>query len=188
MARLKSPEKRAAILDAAVEEIAEVGLGAATAKIAASAGVAAGTLFTYFASKDELLNELYRELKDEFYARVNADFPRKASLENRLRHIWMCYLAWTAESPKRRLVSAQLHLSGVITDETREFVAEGRGVIDATFRELETSRGARTLPGGFLRSVMSAMQDTTMDYVARQPRRRKEIVEKGFELYWRAVK
>ena len=58
MARVRSPEKRSAILRAAVHEIAEVGLGAPTAKIAGRAGVAAGTLFTYFANKEELLNEL----------------------------------------------------------------------------------------------------------------------------------
>jgi hypothetical protein len=46
MARVRSPEKRSAILRAAVYEIAKTGLGAPTAKIAGRAGVAAGTLFT----------------------------------------------------------------------------------------------------------------------------------------------
>jgi AcrR family transcriptional regulator len=50
MARVRSSEKRSAILEAAVHEIARSGLGASTAEIARSAGVAAGTLFTYFAS------------------------------------------------------------------------------------------------------------------------------------------
>jgi AcrR family transcriptional regulator len=67
MARIKSPEKRSAILQAAVREIAEAGLGAPTAKIARRAGLAAGTLFTYFANKEKLLNELYFELKIEVY-------------------------------------------------------------------------------------------------------------------------
>ena len=79
MARVKSPEKRAAILHAAVHEIAKVGLGAPTAKIGRRAGVAAGTLFTYFANKEELLNELYAELKGEVYTRVNANFPYEGS-------------------------------------------------------------------------------------------------------------
>jgi AcrR family transcriptional regulator len=88
MARIKSPEKRSAILQAAVREIAEVGLGAPTAKIARRAGLAAGTLFTYFANKEELLNELYLELKIEVYRRVNTNFPRRANLEQRARHVW----------------------------------------------------------------------------------------------------
>jgi AcrR family transcriptional regulator len=67
MARVRSPEKRSAILQAAMHEIAEGGLGAPTAKIARRAGVAAGTLFLYFANKEELLNELYLEPKGEAY-------------------------------------------------------------------------------------------------------------------------
>jgi hypothetical protein len=50
MARARSPDKRRAILGAAVHEIAET-----------------GTLFTCFANKKELLNELYFELKLDAY-------------------------------------------------------------------------------------------------------------------------
>ncbi len=59
MARVKSPEKRQALLQSAVHAIAKAGLGASTAKIATGAGLAEGTMFTYFPSKDDLLNELY---------------------------------------------------------------------------------------------------------------------------------
>ena len=63
MARPLSEDKRTAILEAATEVVATLGLSAPTAKIAKGAGVAEGTLFTYFANKDELLNRLYLELK-----------------------------------------------------------------------------------------------------------------------------
>src|ERR1700760_2887354 len=111
MARRRDPEKRRAILDAAVEEIAESGLSAATAKIAKRAGLAEGTLFTYFASKDELLNELYVEIKGETYRRLNQDFPLTGTLRERARHIWTVYLQWAMEKPKERRVSVLLHLS-----------------------------------------------------------------------------
>src|ERR1700738_5452259 len=104
MARVRSPEKRSAILRAAVYEIAEAGLGAPTAKIARRAGIAAGTLFTYFANKEELLNELYLELKGEVYARVNSNFPHKGNLERRARHIWSSFLDWAIEFPEKREV------------------------------------------------------------------------------------
>ena len=66
MARPKSDNKRKAILESAMELFAERGIGhAPTSAISAAAGVAEGTLFTYFKTKDELLNELYRELRKE---------------------------------------------------------------------------------------------------------------------------
>ena len=59
MARPLSEDKRTAILEAATEAVAMLGVSVPTAKIAKGAGVAEGTLFTYFANKDELLNRLY---------------------------------------------------------------------------------------------------------------------------------
>ena len=58
MARPRSEDKRSATVspDAAAQVVAEYGVSAPTAKISKVAGVAEGTLFTYFATKDELLN------------------------------------------------------------------------------------------------------------------------------------
>jgi AcrR family transcriptional regulator len=58
MARQKSDEKHSAILQAAIRVIDRQGLGAATAKIAAEAGVSKGSLFTYFPTKADLLSHL----------------------------------------------------------------------------------------------------------------------------------
>lgn len=188
MARVRDPEKREAILEAAVLEIAEAGLGAATAKIAARAGIASGTLFTYFATKEELLNELYLQLKDEVYARLGEGFPHKGSLERRTRHIWSSYLDWVIEFPERRKVSAQLYLASAITAQTRARAAAGREMIEETLGELEARGALRELPKGFAAATMSAMQEATMEFIARQPRKRKELVEKAFEVFWRAVR
>lgn len=187
MARSRSPEKRNAILRAAVYEIARGGLGAATAKIAAQAGIASGTLFTYFATKEELLNELYRELKLEVYARINADFPHQASLERRARHLWSSYMAWAIESPERRKVSLQLHISDVVTEETRKKTAADGALVAATLAELAGRRALEGLPAGFAAALMSSMQDAVMDFIARHPKRREELMKRAFDVYWRAV-
>jgi AcrR family transcriptional regulator len=188
MARVKSPEKRSAILKAAVHEIAEVGLGAPTAKIARRAGVAAGTLFTYFANKEELLNELYLELKGEVYARVNGNFPQKANLERRARHIWSSSLDWAIEFPEKRKVSVQLNVSDLITPETRAKTAAQRGTTDETLSELGTLGELRGLPAGFATATMSAMQEATMEFVAKQPKRREELIERAFQVFWRTLR
>jgi AcrR family transcriptional regulator len=188
MARVRSPEKRSAILEAAVYEIAEAGPGAPTSKIAKRAGVAEGTLFTYFASKEELLNELYFVLKSEVYTRVNANFPHKASLERRARHVWSSFLDWAMEYPAKRKVSLQLHIADIVTSETRERTAAERGAIDATLRELGSRGAMRGLPQGFAGATMSAMQEATMDIVGRSPRKREELIEKAFDVFWRTVR
>ena len=187
MARVKSPEKRSAILQAAVHEIAETGLGAPTAKIAKRAGIAAGTLFTYFANKEELLNELYLQLKVEVYTRVNANFPHKAGLERRARHVWSSFLVWAIEFPEKRKVSLQLNVSDLITPETRTRTAAARGTIDATLSELGSRTALRGLPEGFATAIMAAMQEATMEFISKRPKQREELIERAFQVFWRAL-
>ena len=117
-----------------MHEIANVGLGAPTAKIARRAGVAAGTLFTYFANKEELLNELYVELKGEVYTRINANFPNKGSPERRARHICSSVLNWAIEFPEKRKAAVQLNVSDLITPETRMRTAAQRETAEAARR------------------------------------------------------
>lgn len=59
----EKPDKRAALLDAALELFAENGFhGAPTSLIAERAGVGVGTIYRYFKDKDELIRELHQEL------------------------------------------------------------------------------------------------------------------------------
>ena len=55
---------------------------------------AEGSLFTYFKTKDELINALYRELKLELADAVMSSFPRKQSVRHRLEHVSNGYVQW----------------------------------------------------------------------------------------------
>jgi AcrR family transcriptional regulator len=171
-----------------VHEIAQAGLGASTAKIAKGAKLAEGTVFTYFATKDDLLNELYVELKGEVYRRIHANFPHEAELRQRTRHIWTEYLHWAIEKPDDRKVSLQLNISAVVTDATRKRVGSQSGAVAQTMSEVATRGAFKDLPPGFASSAMMAMQDAVMDTVARKPRQKTMLIEKGFEAFWRMVK
>ena len=188
MARAKSPEKRQAILRAAVHEIAQAGLGASTAKIAKAAQIAEGTLFTYFPTKNALLNELYIELKGDVYRRIHANFPHKAELRLRARHVWTETLHWALEAPEERKVSLQLNVSDVVTQATREHVGSQSGALAQTASEVALRGVFRELPPGFALSVMGAMQDAVIDTIAKTPRQKKMLIEKSFDAFWRMAK
>jgi AcrR family transcriptional regulator len=185
MARPRSSEKRQALLQAAVREIAEVGLGVSTAKIAKRAGLAEGTMFTYFASKNDLLNELYIELKTETYRLIHVGFPHEAGLRERARHIWTEYLRWAMEKPAERKVSLLLNLSTVISAPTRELLNSERGAVVQTMDELGKRGAFNDLPAGFAAASMMAMQEAVMEMAARKPRQKAKLVDLAFEAFWR---
>ena len=85
MARPRSEEKRKALLKAATEIFSIRGLSAPTASITELAGLAEGTLFVYFKDKDDLINCLYEELKKELAQAMLANYPNKASIQNRAK-------------------------------------------------------------------------------------------------------
>jgi len=94
MARPLSEDKRTAILEAATEVVAMLGVSAPTAKIAKGAGVAEGTLFIYFENKDVLLNQLYLGLKIDLRDAMMTGYSSGKSLIDRSRHLWDCYIDW----------------------------------------------------------------------------------------------
>src|SRR6202035_4599125 len=119
MARPLSEDKRTAILEATTEVVAMLGVSAPTAKIAKGAGVAEGTLFTYFATKDELLNRLYLELKLELSEAMLPAAGRSSDARTRLRLGWQQYVRWGVTYPEKRKVLAQLGVSDRITEQTK---------------------------------------------------------------------
>src|ERR1700681_4971361 len=124
MARTLSEEKRTAILEAASEVVAMLGVSAPTAKIAKEAGVAEGTLFTYFANKDELLNRLYLELKMDLCAAMMTGYPAGTSVIVRNRHAWDRFIGCASAQPLKRRAMRQLAVSDRITEESKKLVED----------------------------------------------------------------
>jgi AcrR family transcriptional regulator len=185
MARARSVEKQQAILQSAVREIADAGLGASTARIAKGAGLAEGTIFTYFASKDELLNELYVALKTEVYRRIDRNFPHHAGLYERARHIWTEYLRWALEKPQEQTVSVLLNLSPMISRVTRERLGDARSAVSETMEELGKCGAFKNLPPGFAASAMSAMQAAVLELANKRPRYSRKLIEPAFAAFWK---
>src|ERR1700741_1765587 len=131
MARPLSEDKRTAILEAATEVVAVLGVSAPTAKIAKGAGVAEGTLFTYFANKDELLNRLYLELKMDLRDAMMTGYPAGNSLIDRNRHVWDRFIGWGSAHPLKRRALRQLVVSDRITEQSKKLVGNAFGEFDA---------------------------------------------------------
>src|ERR1700747_242376 len=102
MARPRSDEKRNAILEAATRGIVTQGLSAPTAGIAKEAGVANGSLFTYFETKKDLFNSLYLELKEEMASAAMKGLPEHADIRRQFFHIWKHWTNWAIAYPDKR--------------------------------------------------------------------------------------
>lgn len=188
MARPKSDDKRNAILAAAIAVFAERGIWQApTSAVSRAAGVAEGTLFTYFPNKDALLNELYRALKQEMADALLDNFPTEADVRSRVHHIWQRYVRWGMANPAKRKVLAELGVSDRIT-------AESRDVGNAPFAEIErmaADSAKRQLiypyPMAFVAAMLNGMAETTIAVMAQNSAADLDYSEAGFEVFWRGI-
>jgi AcrR family transcriptional regulator len=90
---------RERLLRAAIGIVARDGLAAATtAAIAAEAGVAEGTLYRHFESKDDLLIAAYRQMKNEVFVLAAEGVDTSLPPPERLKQTWKAiYLAYRAD-------------------------------------------------------------------------------------------
>jgi AcrR family transcriptional regulator len=187
MARPKSQDKRNAILAAAIELIAEQGLSVPTSKIAHAAGVAEGTLFTYFETKERLLNELYVELKREEREEMTRAYPVNASLKVRARHFWDKYVGFGITHPSQYKVVTQLSLSDRISEETRRLGREGYEVIYAMLQECLACGALGDQTSEFGIAILMALMNMTIAFILQHPSEADRFCDAGFTTFWNAV-
>ena len=172
---------------AATRVIVTHGLSAPTAMIAKEAGVANGSLFTYFETKADMFNQLYLELKAGMATAALEGLPARADLRKQLFHAWSNWMAWAVSNPEKRRALAQLGVSDEITPATR---AAGHKTMAGIVELMERSRAngpLRDAPMGFVGAIMTSLAEATMDFMMQDPAKADEHCKVGFEAFWRAI-
>lgn len=186
MARPRSDGKRKAILAAALRVFAERGVAnTPTFAISKAAGVAEGSLFTYFSTKAELINELYTEMRQEFDRQL-IDLPTQANAQARLRFIWDKFLDLGISQPERLTVIRQIRASGKLLKENELPGAMVLETLGAT-RDAVIGSGLHEAPLEFLVLQLRAQAETTIEFILAHPDQEAECRELGFTLIWKGL-
>lgn len=188
MARPKSEDKKLALLEAATTAIGLSGIAASTAQIARAAGVAEGTLFRYFATKDDLLNELYLHVKQDLCQKMLANIDRTLKdPKEYTRYVWNSYIDWAICNPEAHRAIRQLSVSDKIGEETKQKVAE----LFPELHEICSQSILKAFQSGpyraFSDAIFSSLAETTMEFASREPERASDFKALGFETMWRAL-
>ncbi len=139
-------DKRAAILEATLALISERGFhNTPVSLIAKTAGVSAGIVYHYFSGKDEVINELYKEIKLEIIQAMLADYAEDLSLKERFLGIWTNFVYYSLNHPTKGSFLEQFENSPfvkhVVEDDVMQAVAPffayvQQGVDEGVFKPL----------------------------------------------------
>lgn len=186
MPRPRSDEKRSAILEAATRVIVKQGLSAPTMVIAKEAGVANGSLFTYFETKTDLFNQLFLELKMEL-ATGSMNLPVNAEVREQFSYLWKKWMNLAMSNPEKRRALSQLNVSDEITPESR---AAGHKMMAPVADLLDRARAngpMQKVSMGFLVALLNSVAETTMDFMMHDPANAKKHSKEGFDAFWRML-
>jgi AcrR family transcriptional regulator len=163
-------------------------LGAQTAVIAREAGVASGSLFTYFETKKVLFNELYLELKADMASAALEKLSRNASLRKQLFSVWSNWMHWVISDPDKRRALAQLSVSEEITSETRAISHKSMADIAELLERCRASGSMHEAPMSFVLSIVNSLAETTMDFMLQDPTNAEKHRQFGFDALWRVLR
>ncbi|AQZ51609.1 TetR/AcrR family transcriptional regulator [Martelella mediterranea] len=185
MARPLSEEKRQALLDAAAELVASLGTGASTAKIARAAGVSEGTLFTYFPTKDDLLNQLFVAIETDLTETMLAPYPADVSDRERLCMVWNRLIDWGLAHATARKALRQLKVSGRVTAESRNrchaMQRDARTMVEACL----AGHAAPDRIGFYIDTILFDLADISINAITARPEESATIRQAGFDLFWK---
>jgi AcrR family transcriptional regulator len=174
-------------MSAATRVIASHGLSAATAMIAKEAGVSNGSLFTYFDTKPDLLNQLYLELKTDMGAAALGGLPAGGHVREQLLHMWSRWMHWAAAYPEKRRALAQLEVSDEITVRTHQAASQALTGVAGILERSRENGPMRDVSLTFVVGLASALADTTIDFIIRDPGGAETHSRTGFDALWRMI-
>jgi AcrR family transcriptional regulator len=149
-------DKRTDILQAALLLISEQGFHAApVSQIAEQAKVGAGTVYRYFENKEDLLNQLYLEVKGRIHEAMNRGITAEMPLEALFKRLWMNVFEFDVTHPQEFSFAEQYCDSPFLTDKTRAAGAQVLQDYQAAFERGVREGVVQDLPAEMVFAIFS---------------------------------
>ncbi len=166
--------------------------GTPTSRIAKEAGVATGTLFHYFATKQDLIDELYLECKSALIKAVVETTQDEDDIETWLRGAFANSVRWATRNREKYLFFEQFYNSPNISSITRE---EGINRASVLFDLIEKARNKGILKNiefqlllDLSYGISNAVTKHILDRNITDEEEVSQIIEESYPIFLDAIK
>jgi AcrR family transcriptional regulator len=190
MVRKPTPEKRARFLNSALRLFAANGVqNTSTAAIARDAGTAAGTLFLYFPTKQDLVHELILQVSREQSDYIKGLLRPSLSARQTFLTVWDGSLRWFMANRDAYQYVMYVRHSGLIDP---AIVQRSQEHFDYYFDAIQKGleEGAiRPYPFELIGEMLYQALVAVMSLIEGQPdpARQDEYIRDGFEIFWNGL-
>lgn len=180
--------KEQEILAAALKLFVEFGFhGTPTSKIAKEAGVANGTLFHYFKTKEDLIVGLYNHIKDDLNRHLSETQNEKDSLKDKMKNLYGASLHWGLLHKPEFYFIQQFHFSPHLAKVSAEDIEKQTRLHLQLLREGVTDKIFKPLPEQLISSILGGHVYGVYQYLLnteQTQQKQAEIIGQTFELLW----
>lgn len=149
-------DKKQAALEATLELIAEQGFhGTPMSQVAQKANIGVGTIYRYFAGKEELINELYLFIKTRMTDRILKNFSAEKSVEENFKETMKEIVSYMSEHPLELSFHEQYANSPLITQATKEQGVHIMEPVKEFFLKAREEKLVKNLPDEVLFTLMT---------------------------------
>jgi AcrR family transcriptional regulator len=153
--------------------------------------VAAGTIYRYFESKDDLIRETHAHVETRILAALTEDYPAGASIRERFLHIGRKLIACFLASPMEFRFLEQFFNSpyGVAYRREKLFGNQEKNIIFKLFEEALEQRIIKTLPLPVLCALtFGPLFDVCRDHILEFVVLDETLIEQTVAACWDGVK
>ncbi|CAM4026619.1 TetR/AcrR family transcriptional regulator [Shewanella aquimarina] len=183
--------KKQAILDTALQLFVSQGFhGTSTATIAREAGVATGTLFHHFPSKEQLLEQLFLSVKQEFADAIQSAVNKRGDLKKDAEQLWFAALSWAIDNPLKQAFFQLYSMSPTVEQSVRDQAMHSiLGFIGALIRQGQAQGLLADFPQDLMQDNCHGQYLAATRYFADHPERWQQEHERSasFALFWNAM-
>jgi AcrR family transcriptional regulator len=186
----RDDEKLEAIADATFMLVEKVGLSGLTmADIARAAGIATGTLYIYYSSKEELIKQLYAKSKLATASRLLQGYDSKAPFRSRARILWRNALKNGLDHYAEAIFHQQYLNSPWYSESDRLLTSNLMKGWSEFIEEGKTQEILKNAPSSLMSAIFMGSIRETGDLIRRKVIEPSEKnLDMAFALCWDAIK
>jgi len=183
-------DKKSAIFDATIRLITENGFDSTPMSlIAKTSGVAAGTIYLYFKNKEDLINQLYLELKERLTAAVVKDYNSNLPIRIAVELLWNNYMNYFLDNPVEYRFFEQFSNSPLINKYTKETGCRIFSPITDVLRRGKAEKVIKDIPTEIIFSqVFQTVKYLVMQHIHGNFELNEENKRLAFQASWDAIK
>ena len=190
MPKAKDKSKVPKIFKAALKQVLKTGYaGLKVSAVAKEAGVATGTIYTYFDNKKDLINELFRELKRSEMEEIFRNYDPALSFYEGFKLLWNNYLKAVLREPERNIFIDQYRQSEFLDEQSRALEASAYTPFYDFLNQAKEDQIIKDMPTEVMAAqLIGGANEVARFYFGKSKEISEEVVEQCFEMAWQSIR